>query len=224
MQEFMASLAAGVATLNLSYLFAFIMGAFGALVKDISEDGALTLPAFKEGKFYIGFLGAVLIGAAAGLLTSGDILTEFLAGFVGLSVITSFVESKTAQSKNTHEEDTAIIASQITKNETKTNVATNDIVDIITKACEKYGINVSLGIEVATAESSLNPTAINKNTDSSIDRGLYQINSACHPEVTEEQAFNPTFAAEWFCQAVKDGHLSWWNSSKSRWLEKVVVA
>ena len=78
-----------------------------------------------------------------------------------------------------------------------------------------------LALAVAEAESSFNPKAEHKNADGSADRGLYQINSKWHPEVSEAQAYDPEFATEFFCKAVKDGNLSWWNSSKPRWIEKV---
>ncbi len=52
-------------------------------------------------------------------------------------------------------------------------------------------------VAVALAESGGNPQAVNVNTDRyrSRDRGLWQINSHWHPEVSDAQAFNPASAA-----------------------------
>ncbi len=51
-------------------------------------------------------------------------------------------------------------------------------------------------------ESDWNPNAICVNRDSSgnflsFDRGLVQINSAAHPDVTDAEAFDPAFALAW---------------------------
>ena len=54
-------------------------------------------------------------------------------------------------------------------------------------------------IAIAQAESSLDPNATLDNKDSngtvtSTDRGILQINSRWHPEVSNEDAFNPVTA------------------------------
>lgn len=48
---------------------------------------------------------------------------------------------------------------------------------------------------VALAESGGDPQAKHTNSDGSIDRGLFQINSRWHGDVTDACAFNPTCAA-----------------------------
>ena len=51
-------------------------------------------------------------------------------------------------------------------------------------------------------ESDWNPNAISVNRDSSgnflsFDRGLVQINSVAHPNVSDAEAFDPAFALTW---------------------------
>ena len=45
-------------------------------------------------------------------------------------------------------------------------------------------------IKIVFAESSFNPRAIHKNKDGSLDRGIWQINSRWHPEVSADCAFS----------------------------------
>jgi len=83
--------------------------------------------------------------------------------------------------------------------------------------CEQEGVDKRLGVAVALCESGLNPDAVNLNPDGSIDRGLFQWNDLWHPEVSDEEAFDPEKATRLFCKAVKQGHLNWWKSSKHCW-------
>lgn len=59
------------------------------------------------------------------------------------------------------------------------------------------GKALTRAVAVALAESGGNSQAVNVNSDAtrSRDRGLWQINSRWHPEVSDAQAFNPTDAA-----------------------------
>ena len=98
--------------------------------------------------------------------------------------------------------------------EKKTNI---NIEDKIKSKATEMGIDPELAVRVAKAESGLNPKATNTNKDGSIDRGIYQINSKWHPEVSESQAFDVDFSINFFCQAVKDGHISWWDATKPVW-------
>ena len=53
-----------------------------------------------------------------------------------------------------------------------------EVIAIITKAANKYGVSADLMIRLAKCESGLNPRAVNnKNKNGSIDRGLFQFNS-----------------------------------------------
>jgi hypothetical protein len=67
---------------------------------------------------------------------------------------------------------------------------------------------LAIAVAIAMAESGLNPSATNVNTNGSVDRGLWQINNAAHPDVTDSAAFNPTTAAEDMLQ-ISDGGTNW---------------
>jgi murein DD-endopeptidase MepM/ murein hydrolase activator NlpD len=54
------------------------------------------------------------------------------------------------------------------------------------------GGDVSTAVAVALAESGGNPAAVGVNGDGSRDRGLWQINSRWHPEVSDACAFDPS--------------------------------
>lgn len=175
--------------------YLIIAGACGALVKDLIEDGALQIPFRKDGKFYLGFFSSMIIGAFAGYAIDGGLLTAAMGGFMGSSTIAALLANGKAVG--------------IT--------ITNSIEELIRTIAITEKVDPELAVRVAKAESNLNPKARNTNTDGSIDRGLYQINSKYHPEVTETQADDPIFAAKFFCTAVQNGNLSWWNASRNRW-------
>lgn len=173
----------------------FLAGAIGALAKDILEDGGLQMPFKKDGIFYVGFIGAMIIGGFVGYVVDGGLLEAGLAGFTGYAAIGAMIGKK----KNKDPESTASIET------------------MIRFVCKSEGVDAELALKVAKCESALNPKATNTNTDGSIDRGLFQINSKWHPEVTEEQAFDPIFSTKFFCQAFKNGNLKWWNATQSCW-------
>lgn len=91
------------------------------------------------------------------------------------------------------------------------------VIKQIEDVAKNLGFDFNLACKVAKCESGLNPYAININTNGSIDRGVFQWNDKWHPEISDEEAFNVEIATKLFCQSVNDGHLSWWNSSKSCW-------
>ena len=67
---------------------------------------------------------------------------------------------------------------------------------IITEA-EKNDIPLSLAFALAHTESSYNAKAINKNSNSTIDRGLFQLNSNSFPALTEEDFFDPFISSKY---------------------------
>ena len=78
--------------LNIAGLFA--AGAFGALAKDCVADGKLKLPKVVDGELALGFLSGMLIGAFVGWAIDGSFLTAGLAGYVGISAVTSILPVK----------------------------------------------------------------------------------------------------------------------------------
>lgn len=61
-------------------------------------------------------------------------------------------------------------------------------------------------VTVAKCESSLNPLAVG---DGGQSRGLVQIYRPAHPTVTDEQAFDPAFSAEFMAKHIKDRPQMW---------------
>ena len=181
--------------MDISILILFIAGALGSLTKDILEDNELKLPKKTNGNFSLGFLGGIITGGIAGYFIDGNPNTAFLAGYAGTGIIKNLMDKKEGQIPTG----------------TKLNEA------IIRKVADKEGVDPDLAVRVAKCESNLNEKAININADGSQDRGLFQINDKYHPEVSDEEAFNPIFATEFFCKAFKAGNLSWWNATKNCW-------
>ena len=190
----------------LELLFLAIAGAAGALLKDILEDGGLQLPFIKEGKLMLGFIGALLVGAAAGYCIDGSIITAAMGGYAGKSIIESLLSPKAA--------------AQITNTTSQPPVpeeVKKTIEQTIRDIAKEEGVDPELAVKVAKCESGLNPNARNINKSGSIDRGLYQWNNFYHPEITDAMAYDPYLATQAFCKAIREGHISWWNASKQCW-------
>jgi len=173
----------------------FLGGVIGAFLKDILTDGCIELPYISGKKLSLGFLGGWMLGGFAGYFIDGSFVTAAMAGYTGSSIIQSIMASATP---------------------TPSSPAVA-IPDLIKQICAEYGVDSELAIRVAKCESGLRPNAKNTNAPDSIDRGLYQINSKWHPEVSDAQAYDPTFSIRFFCQAVKNGQLNMWDASKSCW-------
>ncbi|MEV6478042.1 hypothetical protein [Streptomyces sp. NPDC051657] len=84
-----------------------------------------------------------------------------------------------------------------TKPGSKTTLTPEEIARVAYEAGFKTRTTLSRAVAVALAESGGRINATNTNTDShkSIDRGLWQINSYWHKEVSAAEAFNPPAAA-----------------------------
>ena len=93
------------------------------------------------------------------------------------------------------------------------------IEEMIRRIAKEEKVDPDLAVRVALCESNLDPKAWSPVPNRGVDRGLYQINSYWHPEVSDEQALDPEFSTRFFCKAVKNGKLSWWNPSRHCWEE-----
>lgn len=78
------------------------------------------------------------------------------------------------------------------------------------------GTALTWAVAVALAESGGNSAAQHTNTNGSTDRGLWQINSRAHPEVSAGQAFDPAQAAR-AAFTISKGGTSWtpWTTAKT---------
>lgn len=67
----------------------------------------------------------------------------------------------------------------------------------ILESADKNDIPLSLAFSLAYVESNFRPSAVNKNANYTIDRGLFQLNSASFPKLTEEEFFDPKISAKY---------------------------
>ncbi len=67
----------------------------------------------------------------------------------------------------------------------------------ILENADKNAIPLSLAFSLAYVESNYKPNAVNKNTNHTIDRGVFQLNSASFPKLTEEDFFDPNISAKY---------------------------
>ncbi len=65
-------------------------------------------------------------------------------------------------------------------------------------------------VKLANCESKLNPNAVNDNGAFGKDRGLFQINSFYHPNISDEQAFDVEFATKWTMNMINKGYQHRW--------------
>lgn len=79
----------------------------------------------------------------------------------------------------------------------------------------KFGVPPAILYGLVEAESGGNPAAEHVNANGSIDRGLVQINSAAHPEISDAQARNPHFAVAWAAVTLAQMHARYgsWTSA-----------
>ena len=67
---------------------------------------------------------------------------------------------------------------------------------ILTEA-EKNDIPLSLAFSLAHTESNYNTNATNRNANTTIDRGLFQLNSNSFPELSESDFFDPFVSSKY---------------------------
>jgi hypothetical protein len=78
---------------------------------------------------------------------------------------------------------------------TRVRVYSGPYASLINPAAARNGLDPFWLAALLKAESQFNPTR--RGQIDPRDRGLGQINSAAHPEVSDAQAFNPSFAIPW---------------------------
>jgi hypothetical protein len=78
----------------------------------------------------------------------------------------------------------------------------------------KAGLDGDLAVKIAYLESKFKLDATNINTDGSRDRGVLQINSRWHPEVSDECAYDLTCSVKESIRIVKDSGWSQWSTNK----------
>ena len=72
-----------------------------------------------------------------------------------------------------------------------------DVTQAILAEADKNDIPLSLAFSLAHTESNYNTNAVNKNTNSTVDRGLFQLNSGSFPGLTEADFFDPFVSSKY---------------------------
>lgn len=72
-----------------------------------------------------------------------------------------------------------------------------EVAQAILSEAEKNNIPLSLAFSLAYTESRYNAKAVNKNSNETIDRGLFQLNSNSFPNLTESDFFDPAVSAKY---------------------------
>lgn len=67
----------------------------------------------------------------------------------------------------------------------------------ILRACDEYGISPSLAFALAHTESRFKVTAVHKNTNGTIDRGIFQLNNSSFPKLSESDFYDPNISAHY---------------------------
>ena len=78
--------------------------------------------------------------------------------------------------------------------------------DLIKQSAQKYNIHPALLAALLFQESGITPNAKNVG-ETGTDRGMAQINSRWHPDITDAQAYDPNFAIPWAAQTLS-GNIS----------------
>lgn len=173
---------------------------------------------FANACIFTGILSAMLITAALliyFLLPSNS--TEALASDSNISVIAE-VSSESEEERNAAFQDrfAEVSLSKMTQTSddgltlyrqtlSKTSVewfytqitGNHDVALAILTEAEKNEIPLSLAFALAHTESNYNSNAINKNSNASVDRGLFQLNSNSFPALTESDFFDPFVSSKY---------------------------
>ncbi len=73
----------------------------------------------------------------------------------------------------------------------------HDVAMAILTEADKNEIPLTLAFALAHTESNYRATAINKNSNTTIDRGLFQLNSNTFPTLSESEFFDPYVSARY---------------------------
>ena len=100
-----------------------------------------------------------------------------------------------------------------------------EISSAILEYADANDIPLSLAFALAYTESRYKPAAVNRNVNGTIDRGLFQLNSASFPRLTEAEFFDPKTSARYglahlkYCLSVAENEvaaLAMYNAGISR--------
>lgn len=85
----------------------------------------------------------------------------------------------------------------------------DDIIAYIKEESKKYNVDPIIPIVIVENESDFDAAA---RGDNGLARGLAQIRSDYHPNVTDAEADDPSFAIDFLVRNLAAGHTSWWST------------
>ena len=88
----------------------------------------------------------------------------------------------------------------------------------VQSAAKDAGVNPRVADWIVTHESQHHPDATGDGGES---RGLWQINKAWHPEVSDACAYDVTCSTRWSLERIRDGYVDEWSTWKycKEWFE-----
>jgi hypothetical protein len=92
----------------------------------------------------------------------------------------------------------------------------HDLKPYITAQAQAYGVNPTLALWIVSHESQFDPT---RKGDDGQSRGLWQISSIYHPEVTDACAFDIQCSTAWSLNWIVKGNVMQWSTRRfcSEW-------
>ena len=86
--------------MDVSIVWYLVVGAFGALARDIVRDNKIKLPHVKDGEVILGSIGGMVVGAFVAWAVDQSLLTAALSGYVGTSAIAHLLPPVSRDSKS----------------------------------------------------------------------------------------------------------------------------
>jgi hypothetical protein len=83
--------------------------------------------------------------------------------------------------------------------------------EIVTAYEVHYAIPHHELFDTLNCESALQPRSIHENDGKGDSRGIAQISTYYHPEVTAQEAYDPIWAVSWSAQRFASGHAHEWS-------------
>ena len=91
---------------------------------------------------------------------------------------------------------------------TRPSLSKQGIKERIQFYADKYGVSAEVMEKVVSCESGYDPHALG---DFSKSRGLVQIHSTYHPQITDEMAFDVDFSLDFLAKNLKAGNGNLWS-------------
>lgn len=143
--------------------------------------------------------GAVFLSIAAGLILAACAPSPSVNLELDSEILSIAAYSEELPTSIEEKNNTDTIAAYYKNLGTKQSVVTffasltdsTSVAIAILDNAVKHGVPAGLAFAIAYEESRFNPKACNQN-ETSVDRGLFQLNSSTFPELTDAEAFDPS--------------------------------